>query len=308
MGLTASHVLEPVNLSDFLFDSTNAAVCVVDGDFRIREINKAFAECFSVDADLARDVPVGNAMGCCHSVEENKNCGSTTYCTHCEFWKALERTKTENREEPFLTYLARRFYIHGRPERKQLRIHTQGFKQDGESLIAVMMDDITELEANREMIAELAELDPLTGLHTKRTLTTVGETMFQNALRGNLAIAVAIFSIDGLAVITSQHGAGSGDRLIATVAEALAANTRKSDLLARYADEQFALVMHGAKPGTVGEVTAKLRAAVDRKNLDDGGKFGPISLSVGVAERLEATLGSMIRKAESNLLSSTREQ
>lgn len=306
MGVTASHVLEPTNLSDFLFDSTNAAVCVVDGEYRIREINKAFAKSFSVEPDLVSDVPVGNAMGCCRSVEENVTCGGSSHCAHCEFWKALERTKIGSRDEPVRTYLARRFYINGRPERKRLRIHAQSFDQDGEALIAVMLDDVTELEANREMIAELAELDPLTGLHTRRTLTTVGETMFQNALRGNLSIAVAIFAIDGLAEIARTFGQEAGNRIIAFAAEALAANTRKSDLLARYGGDRFALVMHGAQPGAIGEVTAKLRAAVERKNMDEPGHIGAIHLSVGVAERLEATLGAMLRKAEESLISSTR--
>ncbi len=301
MAYSAPHALEPTNLSDFLFDSTNAAVCVVDGAFRIREVNQAFCRGFSVDANLVADVPLGNAMGCCHSVEENRNCGDASFCGGCELWRALEKTRGTNRGEPVRTFIARRFYVNGRCERKRLRVHAQGFDQNGEELIAVMLDDVTELESGRELIAELAELDPLTGIHTRRTLDTAGEIMFQNALRGNLTIAVAVFSLIGIDRLADESGSGAKDRIIAATARALAANTRKSDLLARFGNDAFALVMHGAKPGAIDEVIAKLRAAVETGAYADSYRSGRVALSVGIAERLEATLGAMLRRAEGNL-------
>ena len=70
---------------------------------------------------------------------------------------------------------------------------------------------------------------------------------------------------------------------------------------ARFGNDAFALVMHGAKPGAIDEVIAKLRAAVETGAYADSYRSGRVALSVGIAERLEATLGAMLRRAEGNL-------
>jgi diguanylate cyclase (GGDEF)-like protein len=122
-------------------------------------------------------------------------------------------------------------------------------------------------------VAEMARTDPLTGVGNRRALD---ERLRQLTRSGFALVAI---DVDHLKRINDAHGHHAGDELITTLATALAAELRPSDMLARIGGDEFiALLVDCDATGAV-ELGKRLQAAATRVPL----RWGPVSISVGSA-------------------------
>ncbi|MFA3789527.1 GGDEF domain-containing protein [Aliiglaciecola sp. SL4] len=103
-------------------------------------------------------------------------------------------------------------------------------------------------ETNEERLMELAGTDKLTGLANRMRLVDSFVATSEYAKRHNLDMSVVLFDLDFFKNINDLHGHHGGDAALCFVANFLQKHTRKSDLLARFGGEEFALVMQGSKP------------------------------------------------------------
>jgi diguanylate cyclase (GGDEF)-like protein len=133
----------------------------------------------------------------------------------------------------------------------------------------------TALERVRlfDEVRDLSLTDPLTGLANRRQLGLVLERGLAAARRGD-CLAVAMLDLDGFKAVNEARGHLGGDRLLRRVAEALAAEARGSDLVARYGGDEFIVVL----PGGNGPSAASLLRRVRLRLADE------VALSAGVAE------------------------
>ncbi|HEY5258641.1 MAG TPA: GGDEF domain-containing protein [Candidatus Baltobacteraceae bacterium] len=90
---------------------------------------------------------------------------------------------------------------------------------------------------------ELARTDSLTGLLNRRALAELLELECAAAERHATTLAYAIVDVDNLKKINDAGGHELGDQTLCRFAGVLASNARKSDILARYAGDEFVLVM-----------------------------------------------------------------
>lgn len=105
------------------------------------------------------------------------------------------------------------------------------------------------LQAQRAQLAHLSLTDPLTDLPNRRAF----ETHFPQAL--GLAgrehgIALVMLDIDRFKGINDRFGHGVGDEVLIALARSLKALTRRADLAARLAGDEFAVLL--ADPGPAG--------------------------------------------------------
>ena len=121
-------------------------------------------------------------------------------------------------------------------------------------------------------LSELADVDPLTGLHNRRAFAEIADHERQRAIRTGRPLCVATFDLNGLKRINDELGHHQGDELIRQFAADLAANFRGSDCVARVGGDEFATVL----PET--DVT-EVRTVIDR--LADA--VGPRAFSCGIA-------------------------
>ena len=112
--------------------------------------------------------------------------------------------------------------------------------------VAIGMLALVELLYRERRTSEQATLvDRLTGLPTRLYADLALEQEFAAAGRGHSLTLVA-FDIDNLAAINSRFGHPAGDAVIRAFAGVLKANTRKSNLSARYEGGRFVSVLRDA--------------------------------------------------------------
>src|SRR3984893_4584480 len=100
----------------------------------------------------------------------------------------------------------------------------------------------TALERNTfEGLADLLR-DPLTGLYTRDGLLTLGTRCQEDAHRTGGAMVLICALLENLQILREGFGPGAAERALLEIAAMLAGSCRRSDLLARLGEAQFALL------------------------------------------------------------------
>ncbi|MDE2572866.1 MAG: GGDEF domain-containing protein [bacterium] len=89
----------------------------------------------------------------------------------------------------------------------------------------------------------LAMVDHLTGLANARHLHDLMEHELAMAARHAQPLSFVIMDLDDLKLINDSHGHAAGDAALRTFAETLKTTARASDIVARYAGDEFVLAM-----------------------------------------------------------------
>ncbi|MBU4498662.1 MAG: GGDEF domain-containing protein [Gammaproteobacteria bacterium] len=98
------------------------------------------------------------------------------------------------------------------------------------------------LQAQRERLEHLSLTDPLTGLPNRRAF----EVYFSQALglaERQHAVALVMIDVDSFKTVNDRHGHGVGDQVLLALAQSLKALTRRADLAARLAGDEFTVLL-----------------------------------------------------------------
>lgn len=135
------------------------------------------------------------------------------------------------------------------------------------------------VEAQRARLNLLEVTDPLTGLHNRRMLFSLGAKYLAMARRGGGAFSLLLLDLDRLGDINIQYGHEAGDEVLRSVAATLLKGVRESDLVTRVGDTRFALALPHCTVGDALHVSERFRAAIEGL-----WPFGmQVTASVGVA-------------------------
>ncbi len=150
----------------------------------------------------------------------------------------------------------------------------------------VTFHDVTATrEAQNELVSQALH-DQLTGLPNRRMLTErLVELKSEWRESGSPApeVACCFLDLDVFKLINDTHGHRTGDQMIRTAAERLAAQLRGNDLLVRQGGDEFvALLTNVESEVSVHLVAERLRASLSEPFIIDGIRFD-ITASAGVA-------------------------
>jgi diguanylate cyclase (GGDEF)-like protein len=125
---------------------------------------------------------------------------------------------------------------------------------------------------------DLAERDPLTGVHNRRSF----DRALAHALHGRETnVALVVFDFNDFKLINDDHGHPVGDAVLSAVADACRDVVRDGDCLARIGGDEFALIAPGAGPDGVERVVAGLDGVISRAQMPAG--VGQVEATFGWA-------------------------
>ena len=90
--------------------------------------------------------------------------------------------------------------------------------------------------------------DPLTGLANRRSLARQFEAGLARAAGGNGTASVVVLDLDRLKEINDTYGHEAGDRALRAVGSVLRTTVRQSDICARFAGDEFVVVLWDCSP------------------------------------------------------------
>lgn len=148
-----------------------------------------------------------------------------------------------------------------------------------EPILVMHLSDVTARRSFEAELRHVADHDSLTGLLNRRR--------FLEELESNLALkrryggeaAVLIIDVDRLKQVNDTHGHATGDQLLRDVATTVQERVRTTDVVARLAGDEFAVLLPQANAAEARTLAQDIeRRVADRRIAGE-----PISVSVGVA-------------------------
>ena len=96
------------------------------------------------------------------------------------------------------------------------------------------------------------------------------------------ALAVMFMDLDGFKSVNDEHGHAAGDQLLREVAKRLTDAVRETDYVARWAGDEFVVLLENIAPETAERLARQLVETIERP-LRLEGATAHISTSIGVA-------------------------
>jgi len=152
----------------------------------------------------------------------------------------------------------------------------------------------------REEALRLSRFDALTGLHSRAFFTATVEREIPRAARTGRPFAMLMFDLDGLKAANDRFGHESGDRLLQEVADILRGDIRVTDVAARYAGDEFVLLLPETDLAGALRVAEKVRVDIARFALPHNGSLIRTSASIGLVTYPEdgRTWAELMRRAD----------
>jgi len=162
---------------------------------------------------------------------------------------------------------------------------------DARSAIVRLLEEISylrsEIEANNQRIAELenlADRDPLAPVVNRRAFVRELERVKAYGERYGNTASLIYLDLNGMKAINDQFGHAAGDQALLSVAEALVANVRSSDLVGRLGGDEFGIILSRADRTAAEEKAQILLRLVADLEVKCGGNTIPVSLTYGIVE------------------------
>jgi len=163
-----------------------------------------------------------------------------------------------------------------------------------------------ELEQSNQLLAAMSATDGLTGIANRRRFDEMLNAEWSRAWRGRQPLAVAMLDVDLFKQYNDHYGHQAGDEVLRMVAQALAAQVRRSgDFVARYGGEEFAVISQATDAEHAHKMAALVCDAVEALRMPHVlSPYGVVTVSVGVAVTVpdaDSAAADLLKQADAAL-------
>jgi len=161
------------------------------------------------------------------------------------------------------------------------------FTEEHRRIVGRVSDQVAAVIYNStrfEQTQHESHTDPLTGLANRRSLDRQVEAGLAHAVRAKTSFSVVVLDLDRLKEINDTFGHEAGDLAIRTVGNALRSTVRQTDICARFAGDEFVVILWDYSP------EHESRRVLDMQNAVNAHPFEPrpgvrmaLSISAGPA-------------------------
>lgn len=155
-----------------------------------------------------------------------------------------------------------------------------------------------EIIEQMNLIKDTSNRDYLTKLYNRRYLFEAGEHLHMQARDKQLFLCAAMIDIDHFKSFNDTYGHAAGDEAIRLVASTIQSSVPQSSIVARYGGEEFSVLLHSKDERSFAPIFEKLRKRIESQQVEYKNKKTPITVSVGVSEKLGNSLEEMLNNAD----------
>jgi diguanylate cyclase (GGDEF)-like protein len=152
---------------------------------------------------------------------------------------------------------------------------------DANATLLVQRDLILQ---RTQQLEQESNIDALTGLYNRRYLFSDGTRLYERWRREGAGIAILMIDIDRFRNIIEQYGPQASNDVVVAITQILKNQCRPYDLVARYAEAEFVVMLEAASFGSGMSTAQRIRKSI----VDSTFRLGIVELqvtaSIGVVE------------------------
>lgn len=156
-----------------------------------------------------------------------------------------------------------------------------------------------ELEEVRKEIY----LDPITGLHNRKSMSKHVDTWLSSD--ANRGIAAIVISVDHFKSFSERFGALIGDVILSKIANKVTSYVEGSGLPVRSASDEFIILLPDIDGGIASEIAQKIKQGVEKLrfvSVQSGVRLPKVSISCGISEmQNKETINQLISRGRKNI-------
>lgn len=172
----------------------------------------------------------------------------------------------------------------------------------------VLSHDVTDLKHKQRQLDALAREDALTGLPNRRSFEEHAREAMARSRRSGKPICLLFLDIDYFKSINDSLGHAAGDAVLREFGRRLKESVRETDMAARYAGDEFVILLEGVSGTAEADVVAEKVLAAMRPafRLSSRALQATASIGAAIAEEDE-DLSSVFARADAALYAAKRE-
>jgi len=161
------------------------------------------------------------------------------------------------------------------------------------------VNNAIEALENIDAITKHSKRDFLTGLYNRQHFFEKVQKYFTKAVDEEETFCIAMLDIDHFKKINDSFGQEVGDKLVIHLSELLHTQINEGDVLARFGNEGFCIVIKDVSSHNAITLLEGLRHKVETSPLilDDGSEVA-FTISMGVVSQIQDNLDEMVNQAD----------
>jgi diguanylate cyclase (GGDEF)-like protein len=162
-------------------------------------------------------------------------------------------------------------------------IHSTAEFNSSQRTVFGVIRDITERKKIEHSLEYLVQIDPLTGVFSRRHFMAMTERELASAARYSWTLSVLMLDIDYFKQVNDTYGHQIGDLVLQKLGNLFQGLLREVDIVGRYGGEEFAVVLPKTDLIQAFEISERLRRTVESCNIPlEHGLPLSVTVSIGI--------------------------